>query len=169
MTEKGEAVGEASGMRLPAEFRMTRQRREVFEVLTGSLDHPTATDVFVRVKERMPSISLATVYNCLETLTTCGLINQVNLDRSPSRFCANRAEHVHFHCEDCGKVVDADPRRSLNPADFWNLPEGVMVTDLSVAIRGKCPDCAAAAAAAGAGAEDGGSGRGIKTGASGKA
>lgn len=141
-TQDGELPAEVAEMRLPSEFRMTKQRREVFEVLTGSFDHPTATEVFDRVKEKMPTISLATVYNCLETLTSCGLINQVNLDRAPSRFCANLAEHVHFHCEACGKVVDADPKKKLDPNGFWNLPEGVEVTNLSVAIRGKCPDCA---------------------------
>ena len=139
----GEGVAKSPAIQLPSEFRMTKQRREVFDILSESTDHPTATEVFERVKTRMPSISLATVYNCLETLTTCGLINQVNLDRSPSRFCANLAEHVHFHCDSCGKVVDADPLQRLRAETFWALPEGAKVTDLSVAIRGKCPDCAA--------------------------
>ena len=128
-------------MKLPSEFRMTKQRREVFEILSDARDHPTATEVFDRAKAKMPTISLATVYNCLETLTTCGLINQVNLGRAPSRYCANLSEHVHFHCESCGKVVDADPQKNLNPANFWKLPEGAEITNLSVAIRGKCPDC----------------------------
>ena len=129
-------------IRLPSEFRMTRQRREVFEILSDATDHPTATEVFERVKNRMPSISLATVYNCLETLTTCGLINQVNLDRAPSRYCANLQEHVHFHCESCGRVVDADPLKNLRVENFWSLPAGAEVTDLSVAIKGFCPECA---------------------------
>ena len=43
--------------------RLTPQRREVYEVLLAQRDHPTATEVFMRAKQRMPSISLATVYN----------------------------------------------------------------------------------------------------------
>ena len=70
------------------------------------------------------------------------MVRQVNLDRAPSRYCANLADHVHFHCGKCGKVTDADPKRRLNPAAFWNLPDGAEVTDLNVAIRGTCPDCA---------------------------
>lgn len=54
-------------------LRMTKQRQVVYEVLTGNgLSHPTASEVFVSAKDRMPSISLATVYNCLESLTTAG-------------------------------------------------------------------------------------------------
>ncbi len=53
--------------------RLTPQRREVDDVLLADRDHPTATEVFLRAKKRMPPISLATVYNCLETLVSCGL------------------------------------------------------------------------------------------------
>ena len=88
---------------------MTPQRREVLEVLQTSCDHPTAIEVFMRAKERMPGISLATVYNCLETLTEHHLIRQVNIERASSRYCANLQEHVHFHCEKCGLVIDAPP------------------------------------------------------------
>ena len=59
--------------------RLTPQRREVYNVLLEDRDHPTATEVFLRAKKRVPSISLATVYNCLETLVECGLAKQVNV------------------------------------------------------------------------------------------
>lgn len=126
---------------LPTDLRMTPQRREVLEVLRSSCDHPTAIEVFMRAKERMPGISLATVYNCLETLTEHQLIRQVNLERSSSRYCANMHEHVHFHCESCGLVIDAPPIDVIQAKQLWRLPDGVSVTGLDVAIRGKCPDC----------------------------
>ena len=59
--------------------RMTPQRRLVYEELMNSNDHPTAAEVFIRVKNSMDSISLATVYNCLDTLVGVGAIKQVNL------------------------------------------------------------------------------------------
>ena len=50
-------------------LRMTKQRKVVYGVLIDEKrDHPTASEVFTRAQNRMPSISLATVYNCLETL-----------------------------------------------------------------------------------------------------
>ena len=45
-------------------FRFTSQRREVYDAIMAKRDHPTAVEVFMRVKEKMPSISLAT--NCLK-------------------------------------------------------------------------------------------------------
>ncbi|MEM1297331.1 MAG: transcriptional repressor, partial [Verrucomicrobiota bacterium] len=44
-------------------IRMTKQRKVVYDVLMDEKDHPTATEVFLRSKERMSGISLATVYN----------------------------------------------------------------------------------------------------------
>lgn len=126
---------------LTDDLRMTPQRREVFEVLRSSQDHPTATDVFIRAKERMPSISLATVYNCLEALVGHGLIRQVNIDRGSSRFCNNMKDHVHFHCERCGKVLDVFPRYESEVSQMWKLPEGADVTRVDIAMHGCCPEC----------------------------
>jgi Fur family peroxide stress response transcriptional regulator len=129
---------------LGTDVRLTPHRREVFQILAQSTDHPTAYDVFDRVKDRTPGISLATVYNCLEHLTSNGLIKQVHLDRGQSRYCANLHEHVHFHCEKCGKVMDAHPASDFDPSKFWNLPSGAKVTRKDVAIHGFCPKCAQA-------------------------
>jgi Fur family peroxide stress response transcriptional regulator len=127
---------------LGSDVRLTPHRREVFDVLASSTDHPTAYDILDRVKSRSPHISLATVYNCLEHLTTHGLIKQVQLERGQSRYCANLHEHVHFHCETCGKVIDAHPASDFDPAKFWNLPKGTRVTRTDLAIHGTCDACA---------------------------
>src|ERR1700758_1704601 len=118
-------------------IRLTKQREEVFGILLQKRDHPTATEVFLRAKRHMPSISLATIYNCLEALVDCGLVKQVNLDRAPTRFCANLKEHSHFYCERCGSISDV--ALSLNRA--WDLPPGFLVVQADVSLRGVCPKC----------------------------
>lgn len=124
-------------------FRFTPQRREVFDALMANRDHPTAVEVFMRVKERMPSISLATVYNCLETLTECNLVKHVNLDRAPSRYCANREPHGHFFCTECNAVFDVPIRKQEQLDKTWALPPKSIVTHHEVSLRGLCPDCVA--------------------------
>ncbi len=124
-------------------FRMTRQRKVVYDVLLETKDHPTANEVFFRSKERMDGISLATVYNCLETLTDAGLVKQVNIDRSPSRYCPNLHEHAHFLCTECGAVEDIDPMTAPGILDVWQLPQGNTVQQVEVAMKGKCASCAA--------------------------
>jgi Fur family peroxide stress response transcriptional regulator len=86
--------------------RATPQRETVFGVLLDKRDHPTADEVYSRTKTRMPAISMATVYNCLEALVSSGLVKQVNIEREPTRYCPNLAPHAHFHCRDTGRVYD---------------------------------------------------------------
>ena len=121
--------------------RLTPHRREVYEVLLAQRDHPTATEVFMRAKQRMPSISLATVYNCLETLVDCGLAKQVNMERDATRYCPNLDEHGHFMCERCGKVFDVPLAASHHIEGTWDLPRGFTVTHSDFTLRGICADC----------------------------
>jgi Fur family peroxide stress response transcriptional regulator len=125
-------------------IRQTEQRKAVFDALMARTDHPSAVEVFMRVKNRVPSISLATVYNCLETLTTTGLVRAVNHEREPSRYCANLQEHAHLFCSECGSVTDIPLHTPMPPEQIWNLPEGIRITDQEVSFRGQCAACSAA-------------------------
>jgi Fe2+ or Zn2+ uptake regulation protein len=120
-------------------FRFTSQRRHVYDVLLQKLDHPRAEDVFNRARRKMPDISHATVYNCLDVLVQCGLVRKVQLEREATRFCPNREEHAHYYCDKCGEVFDV----SL-PADKPSMPrpKGFKVDHYEVAVHGLCADCA---------------------------
>lgn len=122
-------------------LRMTAQRRHVYDALMEHNDHPTAQDVFMRVKAKVPSISLATVYNCLETLTESGLIRHVNLDRAPARYCQNNQPHGHFFCNDCGSVTDIPLKQTALDA-ILEIPANTFVSQAEVTLRGLCPECA---------------------------
>lgn len=123
-------------------LRMTKQRRVVYDVVQElAPGHPTASAVFARAKDLMPSISLATVYNCLETLTDAGAITQVNIDREASRFCPNLQPHAHFFCAHCDSVFDIHLVESAHAAEPWQLPEGSQLEEINVAMRGRCPKC----------------------------
>lgn len=121
-------------------LRFTRQRRRIYDVLLEKRDHPTAEDVFQRAKRKMPEISFATVYNCLDTLVKCDLVKQVNLDRAPTRYCPNMQEHSHFHCEQCGSILDIDYLPDQKPNQV-SLPKGFKVNGLQLTVHGVCPSC----------------------------
>jgi Fur family peroxide stress response transcriptional regulator len=121
-------------------LRSTRQREHVFSVLLDKRDHPTADEVYARAKRKMPSISLATVYNCLETLVECRLVKQVNFERKPSRFCPNLAEHAHFYDEGTGRVFDVDLPKGLYRELISVLPEQFKATTLELSFRGENKD-----------------------------
>ena len=118
-------------------LRPTPQREVVFKVILEKRDHPTADEIFARVKAQMPTISLATVYNCLETLVQCGLVRQVNLERAPTRYCPNLHEHAHFHDDTTGQVHDIDLPASTLKKLRALLPAGFDANTVELAFRGR--------------------------------
>ncbi len=120
-------------------LRSTRQREVVYSVVGTAKDHPTADEIFARSRQQMPTISLATVYNCLETLLECELIRQVNFERESTRYEPNLKPHAHFYCDKTGKVMDV-----YLPDEFFNrltelLPESTSVSSVELNFRGKLP------------------------------
>ena len=123
-------------------LRLTAQRRQVYNVLLLKRDHPSAEEVFMRAKSAMPDISMATVYNCLETLVKCGLVRQVNHDRKATRYCSNMQHHHHFYCDGCGGAFDIEPGRAGGEPRI-EMPPGFRVRNFEILFRGYCPECAA--------------------------
>jgi Fur family peroxide stress response transcriptional regulator len=119
------------------DVRPTPQREVVLKVILEKRDHPTADEVFARVKASMPTISLATVYNCLETLVQCGIVRQVNLERAPTRYCPNLHEHAHFHDETTGQIHDVDLPPELMTRLHEVLPAGFNANVIELTFRGQ--------------------------------
>ncbi len=123
-------------------LRTTPQRRHVYYVLLETRDHPTADEVFLRAKHEMPEISLATVYNCLDTLVQCGLVRQVVHERGAKRYCSNMMEHHHFYCDDCGGTYDIKPDPAI-ASPHVELPPGFSVRHFEIVFQGLCAQCQA--------------------------
>ncbi|WP_221031063.1 Fur family transcriptional regulator [Actomonas aquatica] len=121
-----------------AGLRPTPQRETVYEVLLNKRDHPTADEVYVRVKEAMPSISLATVYNCLEALVQHELVRAVNFERAPTRYCPNLVPHAHFHDEE-GRTLDVDLPTPLLEQLRALLPNGYTAKHIEINFHGRAP------------------------------
>jgi Fur family peroxide stress response transcriptional regulator len=118
-------------------LRATPQREYVYSVLLKKRDHPTADEVFARVKPELPGISLATVYNCLETLVQCDLVRAVNFERGPTRYCPNLEPHAHFHDEQSGATHDIDLPAGLLDQLKRVLPAGYDASAVEITFRGK--------------------------------
>ncbi len=122
-----------------AGVRMTRQRRAVLEVIVAACDHPTAALIHERTRQAHGNISLATVYNCLETMVAAGIINQLNFDNGPSRYCANFEPHVHLLDDASQQVVDVQLRPGVRLEDVFTLPEGARVCRMDACLHGIIP------------------------------
>jgi len=116
--------------------RSTKQREHIFALLLQKRDHPTADEVYARARDGMPSISLATVYNCLETLVESSLIRQVNFEREPTRYCPNLTQHAHFYCKATGVIVDVDLPDAVVDELKNIVPAGFSTDHIDIAFNG---------------------------------
>src|SRR6185295_12882322 len=121
-------------------LRSTPQREVIYEVLLKKRDHPTADEVYARVRADMPTISLATVYNCLETLVQCDLVRAVNFERAPTRYCPNLRPHAHFHDEQTGSTHDIDLPPEVLEQVARILPPSYNAKSIEITFRDRAPN-----------------------------
>lgn len=89
-------------------LRMTHQRRVILEEVKRLKTHPTADEIYDRVRQRLPRVSLGTVYRNLDLLAACGLITRLEPVHPQMRFDGNTDLHYHLTCQQCGRVEDKD-------------------------------------------------------------
>ena len=117
----------------------SRQREAILEVLRSTDTHPTANWIYTKVKERIPNISLGTVYRNLKGLTEDKDIISLNLGDGFERFDGNPLPHLHMHCKCCGNVTDAyfkDDILSLKAMEQGFTPENSLYI-----VYGICKNC----------------------------
>lgn len=121
--------------------RVTHQRLEILREIARGEGHPSVAEVFEAVRERVPTISLDTVYRTLRKLSALGLVHPVGYSPEGIRFDADRTPHHHFLCSVCGKAYDFTCRE----LDEIRVPEEARelgeVSGSRMEVRGICRKC----------------------------
>jgi Fur family peroxide stress response transcriptional regulator len=132
-----------------AGLKLTPQRIAIVRLFSGDDSHPTAQDLFERLRPSFPSMSFATVYNTLDALARAGLAAIVRLPGKrgdAARFDPNAAPHHHAVCERCGAVLDiAAGTLAPTPAAVRRVRRvvpGFSVRAVERVYRGLCARCA---------------------------
>ncbi len=85
----------------------SRQRETILEVLRSTDTHPTANWIYTKVRERIPNISLGTVYRNLSELAKTGDILSIDVGDGFEHYDSDISPHAHLHCRCCGSITDA--------------------------------------------------------------
>jgi Fur family transcriptional regulator, peroxide stress response regulator len=120
--------------------RSTRQREAVYDYLRGVHHHPTAEDVYLAVRRRLPRVSLATVYNALELLVRTGLAGKLTYGDAAARYDIRTDVHSHARCLGCGRVDEVEARTAAR----WLAgirTRSFTATGFRFEILGHCRDC----------------------------
>ncbi|MBP7867849.1 MAG: transcriptional repressor [Acidobacteria bacterium] len=120
--------------------RITRQRQVILEELRMTTSHPTADELYLNVRKRLPNISLGTIYRNLDLMSSAGVILKLEAAGSAKRFDGNIQPHHHIRCVACGHIsdipIDRIPSIPMEPTLM-----GFSVTGYHLDVEGVCPSC----------------------------
>ncbi len=122
-------------------LRMTHQREIILDELTKSKTHPTADELYERIKKRLPRISLATVYRNLEILSEAGLITKLEISGRQKRFDWDPGSHDHIFCTQCQRVDNICTPTGNAPVISSMQKKGYRITGRRIEFFGICPNC----------------------------
>jgi Fe2+ or Zn2+ uptake regulation protein len=138
-------------------LKVTPQRLAIVKELAADPTHPTAQELFERLRPSLPTMSFATVYNTLDALASAGLCAALSLSPGAARFDPNMGEHHHAVCDRCGLVRDVHHRVGqpdrVPPVEHPKNVElelddelGFEIRSVERIYRGLCASCAKASA-----------------------
>lgn len=120
--------------------RMTPQKAEILAELRAAHDHPTAAELYERLRPRLPRLSLGTVYRNLDVLAADGLVAKLAGRGAEARYDGMPEAHDHARCRCCGAVADIPAVPLAGPPA---LPDGFALEGRRLEYTGTCAACRA--------------------------
>jgi len=123
--------------------KVTTQRILVFkELLKQTKRHPSAEELYQKLKSKIYGLSLSTVYRTLTTFEKLGLVRRIPTPDGKAHFEIANKPHGHFICRKCGKIFDIDNiKPSLNSIEKKLEKQGFWVETYNVVCYGLCDKC----------------------------
>jgi len=125
------------------DFRLTPQRVELVRLIAASEGHPSAAQLYERIKVQFPTMSQATVYKTLVLLKEMNQVLEIDL-RDDSHYDGNRPQpHPHLICMKCNKIVDGEVSLDQEALRKLEQVSGYTILRPQITLYGLCPDCKA--------------------------
>jgi Fur family peroxide stress response transcriptional regulator len=119
----------------------THQRQLIYETVMAMPGHPSPETIYDKVRKKIPSISLATVYKNVHTFLDSGVLREVSLHHGPLRVEANEEAHHHVLCVNCKSIMDLETNSMEAVLLQEKLPRGFQVRRIAVDVIGVCLAC----------------------------
>ncbi len=123
-------------------YRITPQRLVLLRLLAASENHPSAAQLYERLREQYPTTSLATVYKTLSRMKEMGEVLELGFSDDDNRYDGNEpSPHPHLICIQCRKIIDPAIAPSRDWAQEVAATTGFQILRHRLDFYGICPDC----------------------------
>jgi len=116
-------------------LKITPQRLAILKELETQ-GHASIDEIYEKIKELFPTISLATIYKNMNSLKEEGIITEICIHQKP-KYEIFKAEHAHFICKNCGKVYDVPLSKKIIKEVNEQFPN----SQKELYIYGICEEC----------------------------
>ena len=128
-------------------MRVTPQRVVLHRALLELDRHVTADELLETVADRLPNVSLPTIYATLELLEELGMVRRVQR-AGTTLFDPRTDPHHHLICSVCGSIEDLEADLGTRKLEHAAASRGFEQQRIEAVVHGRCAPCARAAAAA---------------------
>jgi Fe2+ or Zn2+ uptake regulation protein len=122
-------------------LRATSQRVVMHRLLRDHNRHLSAEELLSEASERLPGVSLPTVYATLELFEQLGIVRRVNGGGGTLLWDTRADAHHHMICSKCGRIEDMDTPLDLERARRSAARACFQPDRAEVVVCGLCADC----------------------------
>ena len=124
------------------EYRITPQRLALLKILAMSQDHPSAEDIYARLRRNFPTTSLATIYKTVGLLKEMGEVWELGFSDGRNRYDGNKPyPHPHLVCIQCKRIIDPDVKGMSDLSEELSQKTGFQIVSHRIDFFGICPEC----------------------------
>lgn len=122
-------------------MKYSRQRELIYNTVMEEHVHPTAEDVYKKLKKNNPNLSLGTVYRNLQVLSEIGSIKKLSFPDKPDKYDGNQKQHYHGVCSNCGVIEDLYIDYNSNIDEKAMEETGFIIQSHDIIFNVICPKC----------------------------
>lgn len=123
------------------DFRLTPQRIELVRLIAASEGHPSASQLYAKIKRQFTTISHATVYKTLALLKEMDQVLEIDLHGDSHYDGNNPQPHPHIICIKCNTIIDGDMYQDPNSIRRTEQASGYKILRQQITLYGLCPAC----------------------------
>ncbi|GAB6116815.1 transcriptional regulator ZurR [Thermoanaerobacter brockii subsp. lactiethylicus] len=119
-------------------YKLTPQRELILDIMLNQQGYLSVREIYEKVKEVFPQVSIDTVYRNLSLLKDINILNETTIGNN-IMYVMRKEIHSHtMRCLKCGKIFELD----ICPLELWvNQIKDFEVVDHKIEIVGYCKNC----------------------------
>jgi len=120
-------------------LKATPQRMELLSIIQES-GHISVDDMYLEIKKKYSSISLATLYKNIHAMMDSTLLQEIKIPHQKPKYEIQKNSHGHLLCKQCGSITDV-PLQTNTLMNTMVKEDGFTPEDIHVVVSGVCLAC----------------------------